>query len=106
MHVFGGYLLQMCTHVPSIDFKYNLVIMTESHQINNFQIWSTSSGSLLAEWKRSGEDPGGRFSCMACSFVGKKVVLDCQRSLLIVNILLSVIEAKYSGSLIVSAFYF
>ncbi|KAL5575622.1 hypothetical protein UlMin_017321 [Ulmus minor] len=35
------------------------------------KIWSTSNGILLAEWKPSDGD-GGRFSCMACSFVGKK----------------------------------
>ncbi|XP_022714498.1 uncharacterized protein LOC111274112 [Durio zibethinus] len=37
-------------------------------------IWSTSTGSLLAEWKQSDGNPANSYSCMACSFIGKKVV--------------------------------
>ncbi|KAJ9190074.1 hypothetical protein P3X46_001308 [Hevea brasiliensis] len=35
------------------------------------KIWSTGNGSLLAEWKQSDGSPVN-YSCMACSFVGKK----------------------------------
>ncbi|KAF5931495.1 hypothetical protein HYC85_027666 [Camellia sinensis] len=36
------------------------------------KIWNTSNGSLLAEWSQSDADSDDSFSCMACSFVGKK----------------------------------
>ncbi|XVF86509.1 hypothetical protein PTKIN_Ptkin18bG0046600 [Pterospermum kingtungense] len=36
------------------------------------KIWSTSTGSLLAEWKESDGNPANSFSCMACSFTKKK----------------------------------
>ncbi|KAM6585895.1 hypothetical protein CsatB_012897 [Cannabis sativa] len=36
------------------------------------KIWSTSDGSLFSEWKQLDENPGSKFSCMGCSFVGKK----------------------------------
>ncbi|KAM7480376.1 hypothetical protein LguiA_028589 [Lonicera macranthoides] len=36
------------------------------------KIWNTSTGSLLAEWKQSDGGSDARFSCMACSFFGKK----------------------------------
>ncbi|GFY96990.1 hypothetical protein Acr_11g0012960 [Actinidia rufa] len=36
------------------------------------QIWNTNSGTLLAEWRQSDADSDVSFSCMACSFVGKK----------------------------------
>ncbi|XWS16425.1 hypothetical protein CRYUN_Cryun34aG0086200 [Craigia yunnanensis] len=36
------------------------------------KIWSTSTGSLLAEWKQSDGNPASSYSCMACSFVEKK----------------------------------
>lgn len=35
------------------------------------KIWNTGNGSLLAEWKHSDDNPVN-YSCMACSFVGKK----------------------------------
>ncbi|THG06221.1 hypothetical protein TEA_019806 [Camellia sinensis var. sinensis] len=38
----------------------------------NIYIWNTSNGSLLAEWSQSDADSDDSFSCMACSFVGKK----------------------------------
>ncbi|XP_002517583.2 WD repeat-containing protein 43 [Ricinus communis] len=37
----------------------------------SIKIWSTGNGSLLAEWKQS-DDDSVSYSCMACSFVGKK----------------------------------
>ncbi|KAF8400123.1 hypothetical protein HHK36_013419 [Tetracentron sinense] len=36
------------------------------------KIWNTSNGSLLAEWKKPDGDSDVSYSCMACSFVGKK----------------------------------
>ncbi|WVZ22147.1 hypothetical protein V8G54_000691 [Vigna mungo] len=39
----------------------------------NFQIWNTSTGHLLAEWKPSDEDNDPRYSCIASSYTGKKV---------------------------------
>lgn len=36
------------------------------------KIWNTSIGSLLAEWKQLDGGSDVRFSCMACSFIGKK----------------------------------
>ncbi|PSS17879.1 WD repeat-containing protein [Actinidia chinensis var. chinensis] len=36
------------------------------------KIWNTNSGTLLAEWRQSNADSDVSFSCMACSFVGKK----------------------------------
>ncbi|KAL5758169.1 hypothetical protein ACOSP7_020780 [Xanthoceras sorbifolium] len=36
------------------------------------KIWNTIDGSLSAEWKQSGDDPVMGYSCMVCSFVGKK----------------------------------
>ncbi|XP_044484035.1 WD repeat-containing protein 43 isoform X2 [Mangifera indica] len=36
------------------------------------KIWSTSDGTLLAEWKHPDGDTIVGYSCMACSFVGKK----------------------------------
>ncbi|XWS20392.1 hypothetical protein CRYUN_Cryun31cG0097200 [Craigia yunnanensis] len=36
------------------------------------KIWSTSTGSLLAEWKQSDGNPVNSYSCMACSFSEKK----------------------------------
>jgi len=41
---------------------------------NNFQIWNTSTGHLLAEWKPSDGDNDLRYSCIASSFTGEKVV--------------------------------
>ncbi|GKA72083.1 small-subunit processome, Utp12 [Tanacetum coccineum] len=35
------------------------------------KVWNTSDGNLLAEWKQDG-DSDVEFSCIACSFVGKK----------------------------------
>lgn len=41
----------------------------------NFQIWNTNDGNLLAEWKPSdGDHDHIHYSCIACSFTGKKVV--------------------------------
>ena len=37
-----------------------------------FKIWNTSYQSLVAEWKRLDVDSGMSYSCMTCSFVGKK----------------------------------
>lgn len=39
----------------------------------DLQIWSTNDGSLLAEWKQPDGEPVVSYSCLACSFVGKKV---------------------------------
>ncbi|KAG8494765.1 hypothetical protein CXB51_012586 [Gossypium anomalum] len=36
------------------------------------KIWSTSTGSLLAEWKQSDGNLPNSYSCMACSFIPKK----------------------------------
>ncbi|CAH1442569.1 unnamed protein product [Lactuca virosa] len=36
------------------------------------KVWNTSDGSQLAEWKQSYGDSVAQFSCIACSFVGKK----------------------------------
>ncbi|XP_058728938.1 uncharacterized protein LOC131601184 isoform X2 [Vicia villosa] len=36
------------------------------------KIWNTNSGDLLAEWKPSDGDDDVRYSCIACSFTGKK----------------------------------
>lgn len=36
------------------------------------KIWNTNSGDLLAEWKPSDGDHDIRYSCIACSFTGKK----------------------------------
>ncbi|CAI8601264.1 unnamed protein product [Vicia faba] len=36
------------------------------------KIWNTNSGDLLAEWKPSDGDEDIRYSCIACSFTGKK----------------------------------
>ncbi|XP_031263438.1 WD repeat-containing protein 43 [Pistacia vera] len=36
------------------------------------KIWSTSNGTLLAEWKQPDGDTVVGYSCIACSFVGKK----------------------------------
>lgn len=36
------------------------------------KIWSTNDGSLLAEWKQPDGEPVVSYSCLACSFVGKK----------------------------------
>ena len=36
------------------------------------KIWNTSYQSLVAEWKRLDVDSGMSYSCMTCSFVGKK----------------------------------
>ncbi|KAL7616693.1 uncharacterized protein LOC111909561 isoform X1 [Lactuca sativa] len=36
------------------------------------KVWNTSDGSQLAEWKQSDGDSVAQFSCIACSFVGKK----------------------------------
>lgn len=36
------------------------------------KIWNTNTGHLLAEWKPSDEDHDIRYSCIACSFIGKK----------------------------------
>ncbi|PWA97658.1 small-subunit processome, Utp12 [Artemisia annua] len=38
---------------------------------NTLKVWNTSDGKLLAEWKQDG-DSDVQFSCIACSFVGKK----------------------------------
>ncbi|RWR72393.1 WD repeat-containing protein 43 isoform X1 [Cinnamomum micranthum f. kanehirae] len=38
----------------------------------NVKIWNTSSGDLLAEWKDPDGDSAGTYSCVACSFIGKK----------------------------------
>lgn len=39
-----------------------------------FQIWNTNSGDRLAEWKPSNGDHDIGYSCIACSFTGKKVL--------------------------------
>jgi len=44
-----------------------------------FQIWNTNSGDLLAEGKPSDGDHDIRYSCIACSFTGKKVVWNFKR---------------------------
>ncbi|KAK9280845.1 hypothetical protein L1049_003735 [Liquidambar formosana] len=36
------------------------------------KIWSTSNGSLLAEWKQSDDNPDVNYSCMTCSLIRKK----------------------------------
>ncbi|XWS11837.1 hypothetical protein CRYUN_Cryun37aG0035400 [Craigia yunnanensis] len=36
------------------------------------KIWSTSTGSLFAEWKQSDDNSANSYSCMACSFIRKK----------------------------------
>ncbi|CAJ2656242.1 unnamed protein product [Trifolium pratense] len=36
------------------------------------KIWNTNSGDLLAEWKPSDGDHDIHYSCIACSFTGKK----------------------------------
>ncbi|RZB98009.1 WD repeat-containing protein 43-like isoform X2 [Glycine soja] len=36
------------------------------------KIWNTNTGHLLAEWKPSDGDHDIRYSCIACSFIGKK----------------------------------
>jgi U3 small nucleolar RNA-associated protein 5 len=36
------------------------------------KVWSTGTGSLLAEWKQSDGDSNATISCIACSFIGKK----------------------------------
>ncbi|OIW19882.1 hypothetical protein TanjilG_27273 [Lupinus angustifolius] len=36
------------------------------------KIWNTSNGSLVAEWKPSDGDHDISYSCIACSFTGKK----------------------------------
>ncbi|XP_027191904.1 uncharacterized protein [Cicer arietinum] len=36
------------------------------------KIWNTNSGDLLAEWKPSDGDHDTHYSCIACSFTGKK----------------------------------
>lgn len=36
------------------------------------KIWNTNSGDLFAEWKPSDGDLDIRYSCIACSFTGKK----------------------------------
>ncbi|KAJ9559516.1 hypothetical protein OSB04_004676 [Centaurea solstitialis] len=36
------------------------------------QVWNTSDGNLLAEWKHPDGESDVQFSCIACSFVGKK----------------------------------
>lgn len=68
-----------------IDF-YDTILNDNGMLFGNFQIWNTDNRGLLAEWKPADGDPGGPFSCMACSFVGKKVIfLDAQtKSLLFV----------------------
>nr|GLL35619.1 WD repeat-containing protein 43-like [Ipomoea trifida] len=35
-------------------------------------VWNTSDGSLFAEWRKSDENSGDSFSCMACCLAGKK----------------------------------
>ncbi|KAK2378680.1 WD repeat-containing protein [Trifolium repens] len=37
-----------------------------------FKIWNTNTGDLLAEWKPSDGDDDIHYSCIACSFTGKK----------------------------------
>ncbi|KAJ4718329.1 WD repeat-containing protein 43-like [Melia azedarach] len=36
------------------------------------KIWNTNDGTLLAEWSCPDGDPTVNYSCLACSFVGKK----------------------------------
>ncbi|KVH98017.1 Small-subunit processome, Utp12 [Cynara cardunculus var. scolymus] len=36
------------------------------------KVWNTSDGNLLAEWKQPDGESDAHFSCIACSFVGKK----------------------------------
>lgn len=36
------------------------------------KVWNTSDGKLLAEWKQPDGESDVQFSCIACSFVGKK----------------------------------
>ncbi|KAI5392521.1 uncharacterized protein LOC127107611 isoform X2 [Lathyrus oleraceus] len=36
------------------------------------KIWNTNSGDLLADWRPSDGDEDTRYSCIACSFTGKK----------------------------------
>lgn len=36
------------------------------------KIWDTNTGHLFAEWKPSDGDHDVRYSCIACSFIGKK----------------------------------
>ncbi|KAI3798355.1 hypothetical protein L1987_33628 [Smallanthus sonchifolius] len=36
------------------------------------QVWNTSDGNLLAEWKHPSRHDGVQYTCIACSFVGNK----------------------------------
>ncbi|KAI7750776.1 hypothetical protein M8C21_028349 [Ambrosia artemisiifolia] len=36
------------------------------------KVWNTSDGTLLSEWKHPSKQDGVQYTCIACSFVGKK----------------------------------
>lgn len=55
-------------------FFFSAILVVEEILLM-FQVWNTNNGSLLAEWKPEDREFGSNFSCLACSFVGKKVVL-------------------------------
>ncbi|XP_058074553.1 uncharacterized protein LOC131223236 isoform X2 [Magnolia sinica] len=40
----------------------------------NIKVWNTVSGNLLGEWRDSYGDSAGSYSCIACTFIRKKVI--------------------------------
>lgn len=51
----------------------------------NIQVWNTDSGNLLAECNPSDGDSDICYSCIACSFIGKKVAWTSSKVSLIFN---------------------
>ncbi|KAK1436823.1 hypothetical protein QVD17_02607 [Tagetes erecta] len=68
-------LLVMTNHRAEASmsaFTSNGEVFAHLNHKGVLKVWNTSDGNLLAEWKHPSGQEGVEYTCIACSFVGKK----------------------------------